>query len=75
MLLDADLALANVDVLLDLQPRFNLSHVVSGESDLLGTMLSGPAGDRHRSRFFGELVDGRPSAGFSGGNHPGLSAI
>lgn len=44
MLLDADLALANVDVLLDLQPRFNLSHVVNGESDLLSTMLPGPAG-------------------------------
>ena len=44
MLLDADLALANVDVLLDLQPRYNLSHVVSGESDLLNTMLLGPAG-------------------------------
>ena len=44
ILLDADLALANVDVLLDLQPRFNLSHVVSGESDLLSTMLPGPAG-------------------------------
>lgn len=44
MLLDADLALANVDVLLDLQPRFNLSHVVSGEVDLRSTMLHGPAG-------------------------------
>ena len=44
MLLDADLALANVDVLLDLQPRFNLSHVVGGEVDLDSTVLDGPCG-------------------------------
>lgn len=46
MLLDADLALANVDVLLDLQPRFNLSHVLSGEVDLESTVLPGPWGVR-----------------------------
>ncbi len=46
MLLDADLALANVDVLLDLQPRFNLAHVLSGEVDLDGTVLDGPCGIR-----------------------------
>lgn len=41
-LLDADLSLANVDVLLGLQPRFNLSHVVAGEADLADTILQGP---------------------------------
>ncbi len=41
-LLDADVSLANVDVLLGLQPRFNLSHVVNGESDLASTILKGP---------------------------------
>ena len=41
-LLDADLSLANVDVLLGLQPRFNLSHVVNGEADLQDTVLNGP---------------------------------
>ncbi len=41
-LLDADLSLANVDVLLGLQPRFNLSHVVAGEADLASTILRGP---------------------------------
>ena len=45
-LLDADVSLANIDVLLGLQPRFNLSHVVSGEADLDGTMLEGPKGIR-----------------------------
>jgi len=41
-LLDADVSLANVDVLLGLQPRFNLSHVIRGEVDLNSTVLSGP---------------------------------
>ena len=43
-LLDADVSLANVDVLLGLQPRYNLSHVVSGEVDLETTVLEGPNG-------------------------------
>ena len=41
-LLDADVSLANIDVLLGLQPRFNLSNVVRGEADLASTMLRGP---------------------------------
>ena len=43
-LLDADVSLANVDVLLGLQPRFNLSHVIRGETDLDSTALAGPNG-------------------------------
>ena len=46
MLLDADLSLANVDVLLGLQPRFNLSHVISGDIDLPSTIIDGPRGLR-----------------------------
>jgi flagellar biosynthesis protein FlhG len=42
MVLDADLSLANIDVLLGLQPRFNLAHVLNGEADLASTILSGP---------------------------------
>jgi flagellar biosynthesis protein FlhG len=45
-LLDADVSLANVDVLLGLQPRCNLSHVVAGEATLAHTMLHGPRGLR-----------------------------
>ncbi len=45
-LLDADVSLANVDVLLGLQPRFNLSHVVHGEIDLESAVLKGPQGLR-----------------------------
>lgn len=43
MLLDADLGLANVDVLLGLQPRYNLSHVISGERTLKEILVTGPA--------------------------------
>lgn len=44
LLLDADLGLANVDVLLGLQPRYNLSHVVNGQKSLEGILLDGPSG-------------------------------
>lgn len=45
-LLDADVSLANVDVLLGLSPRHNLAHVVRGEVDLASTVLDGPNGVR-----------------------------
>jgi flagellar biosynthesis protein FlhG len=44
VLLDADMGLANVDVLLGLRPEFNLSHVLTGEKNLSEIMLQGPAG-------------------------------
>jgi flagellar biosynthesis protein FlhG len=44
MVLDADLGLANLDVLLGLQPRFNLSHVLSGERTLEEILVEGPKG-------------------------------
>jgi flagellar biosynthesis protein FlhG len=44
MLLDADLGLANVDVLLGLQPQFNLSHVLNGERSLEEIIVEGPLG-------------------------------
>lgn len=43
-LLDADMGLANVDILLGLYPKFNLSHVLSGDKTLAEIMLDGPAG-------------------------------
>ncbi len=43
-LLDADMSLANVDILLGLSPEFNLSHVLAGEKTLDDIMLQGPAG-------------------------------
>lgn len=46
LLLDADLGLANVDVLLGLKPRKNLESVLCGECDLKDILLTGPAGIR-----------------------------
>lgn len=46
MVLDADLGLANVDVLFGLQPRANLADVVRGECTLADVVLEGPAGVR-----------------------------
>ncbi len=42
MLMDADLGLANVDVLLGLTPKYNLSHVISGERTLEEILVTGP---------------------------------
>jgi len=44
MLLDADLGLANVDVVLGLHPPFDLSHVVRGERELQEIVMQGPGG-------------------------------
>ena len=44
MLLDGDLGLANVDVMLGLQPICNLAHVLAGECSLEDTLLEGPGG-------------------------------
>ncbi|MFQ5469307.1 MAG: MinD/ParA family protein [Gammaproteobacteria bacterium] len=46
LLLDADLGLANVDVLLGLQTKCNLSHVLNGERSLEEVIVSGPRGVR-----------------------------
>jgi flagellar biosynthesis protein FlhG len=42
MLLDADLGLANIDVMLGLSAKKNLSHVLSGECDLKDIVMHGP---------------------------------
>jgi len=46
LLFDADLGLANVDVLLGLHPQKNLQHVIAGECDLKDIVLEGPEGVR-----------------------------
>jgi flagellar biosynthesis protein FlhG len=45
-LLDADLGLANVDVLLGLKPRRNLSDVLAGSISLSDVIVQGPSGLR-----------------------------
>ncbi len=44
MILDADLNLANVDVLLGLYPKYNLHHVFLGQKKLTEILLNGPGG-------------------------------
>ncbi len=44
MIMDADLGLANVDVMLGICPRYNLSHVLSGERRLEEIIVTGPTG-------------------------------
>ncbi|KRT55626.1 MinD-like ATPase involved in chromosome partitioning or flagellar assembly [endosymbiont of Ridgeia piscesae] len=44
MLLDADLGLANIDVMLGLHPEFDLSHVMRGERRLEEILVTGPHG-------------------------------
>ena len=46
LLLDADMGLANVDVLLGLTPKYTLEHVMAGEKDISEVMLTGPMGFR-----------------------------
>ena len=44
LLLDADLGLANVDVLLGLSPRYTLADLVAGRCSLDEVILDGPSG-------------------------------
>lgn len=46
MIMDADLGLANIDIMLGLHPKYNLSHVLKGERELAEIILDGPAGLR-----------------------------
>ena len=46
MLLDADMGLANVDVLLGLTPAHTLEHVLDGSRDISEVILEGPLGLR-----------------------------
>jgi flagellar biosynthesis protein FlhG len=46
MVLDGDLGLANIDVVLGLHPKYDLSHVLRGEKDLDEIIVVGPHGIR-----------------------------
>lgn len=46
MVLDADLGLANIDVVLGLHPEYDLSHVLRGERTLQEVVVEGPSGIR-----------------------------
>jgi flagellar biosynthesis protein FlhG len=44
MVLDADMGLANLDLILGLTPTYNLCHVLHGEKTLKETIVGGPGG-------------------------------
>jgi len=44
LILDADLGLANIDVVFGLAPRYNLNHFFAGEMDLGSILADGPHG-------------------------------
>ncbi len=41
---DADLGMANIDVLLNLSPQYNLSHLINGSKDIFDIVVEGPKG-------------------------------
>lgn len=43
-IIDADLGTANVDVLLNLHPKYNLNHIIKKEKELLEIIVEGPGG-------------------------------
>lgn len=46
VLLDADMGLANVDIMLGLSTKYNLAHVMDGKCSLQEVMVEGPGGIR-----------------------------
>jgi len=46
IVLDADLGLANIDILFRIHPHFHMGHVINGEKELSEVMADGPEGIR-----------------------------
>ncbi len=44
LILDADMGLANIDVILGLTPKVNLFHVLNGEKSMKEAIIRGPGG-------------------------------
>jgi flagellar biosynthesis protein FlhG len=44
LVVDSDFGLANLDMLLGLTPRYNLSHVIAGKKQLQEVVIAGPSG-------------------------------
>ena len=44
LVVDADLGLNNIDILLGLNPKFHIGHVLSGEKNVQDIIIEGPAG-------------------------------
>ncbi|NMA01054.1 MAG: AAA family ATPase [Clostridia bacterium] len=43
-IVDCDLGTANVDVLLNLQPKYNIAHILNKQKDILDIVVEGPGG-------------------------------
>jgi len=46
LIIDGDLGLANVDILFNIRPKFNFSHLISGEKTIEEVITNGPGGIR-----------------------------
>jgi flagellar biosynthesis protein FlhG len=68
MLLDADLGLANVDVVLGLHSRFHLGHVLNGECALEDAIVTGP----HGLQIVPAASGVKPMANLSESEHAGI---
>ncbi|MDE2306312.1 MAG: MinD/ParA family protein [Gammaproteobacteria bacterium] len=68
MLVDADLGLANVDVILGLHTRFHLGHVISGERALEDVIVTGP----HGLQIVPAASGSKRMANLSNAEHAGL---
>lgn len=44
LLLDADLGMGNLDLLLGMTPKYNISHILAGKKEISDVVLSGPSG-------------------------------
>ena len=68
MLVDADLGLANVDVLLGLHARFHMGHVINGECALEDVIVTGP----HGLQIVPAASGSKRMANLSAAEHAGL---
>lgn len=68
LVLDADLGLANVDVMLGLRVRRNIAHVLAGQCDLEDILVEGPAG----IKIVPATSGARSMVELSGAEHAGL---
>ena len=68
MLVDADLGLANVDVVLGLHTRFHLGHVLQGDCTLEDAIVTGP----HGLQVVPAVAGSKQMANLSAAEHAGL---
>ena len=60
LVLDADLGLANIDILLALSPRYTIEHLLNGQKRLQDILVPGPEGMGDPAGRFRDPGTGRP---------------